>query len=429
MNIENIAIKDIKPYERNAKKHDERQIKNVMQSIKNYGIVQPLVVDKDNVLIIGHCRLIAAKRLKLKEVPVVRMDELTQEQVDKLRLLDNKLNESEWDFDLLAEDIPTLDFSDFDIDWDLHEDILEENTEVEEDEAPEPPAEPKAKLGDLWQLGSHRLICGDSTDVAVIDRLMDGVKADMLFTSPPYSDMREYNGGKDLSVSNISNFISAYRPYTDYQCVNLGIQRKDHEIVQYWNEYIAKARECGYKLLAWNVWDKMECGSIGQQSAFFPIRHEWIFVFGTEFYEINLTQQKKSKPVTAKRSTTRRQKDGSLKKSTKGDEHHLLKQMESVLQLTPVKVHDIDHPAPFPVQLPAEYIKAMTDEGDSVIEPFGGSGSTLIACEQLNRKCYMAEISPQYIDVIIQRYINFKGSDKDVFLIRDGQKIPYNEVE
>jgi DNA modification methylase len=119
MNIENIAIKDIKPYERNAKKHDETQIKNVMESIKQFGFAQPLVVSKDNVLIIGHCRLIASKRLKLKEVPVVRMDELTQEQVDKLRLLDNKLNESEWDFELLAEDIPTLDFSDFDIDWGL----------------------------------------------------------------------------------------------------------------------------------------------------------------------------------------------------------------------------------------------------------------------------------------------------------------------
>ena len=186
MNIENVAIKDIKPYDRNAKKHDEKQIKNVMESIKQFGFAQPLVVDKDNVLIIGHCRLIAAKRLKLKEVPVVRMDELTQEQVDKLRLLDNKLNESEWDFDLLAEDIPTLDFSDFDIDWGLPEDI-EENTEIEEDEAPEPPAEPKAKLGDLWQLGNHRLICGDSTDVTVIDRLMDGVKADMVFTDPPYA--------------------------------------------------------------------------------------------------------------------------------------------------------------------------------------------------------------------------------------------------
>lgn len=116
MNIQQMQIKDIIPFERNAKKHDERQIKNVMESIRQYGIVQPLVVDKENVLIIGHCRLIASKRLKLKEVPVVRMDELTQEQVDKLRLLDNKLNESEWDFDILLEDIPTLDFSDFDLD-------------------------------------------------------------------------------------------------------------------------------------------------------------------------------------------------------------------------------------------------------------------------------------------------------------------------
>lgn len=121
MKIEQLPIKEIKPYERNAKKHDETQIKNVMESIKQFGFAQPLVVDKDNVLIIGHCRLIASKRLKLKDVPVVRMDELTQEQVDKLRLLDNKLNESEWDFDLLLEDIPTLDFSDFDIDWGLPE--------------------------------------------------------------------------------------------------------------------------------------------------------------------------------------------------------------------------------------------------------------------------------------------------------------------
>lgn len=137
MNVEMMAVKDIKPFERNAKKHDEKQIKNVMESIKQFGMAQPLAVGKDNMLIIGHCRLIACKRLKMDKVPVVKMDELTQEQVDKLRLLDNKLNESEWDFDLLAEDIPTLDFSDFDIDWGLPED-LEENTEIEEDEAPEP---------------------------------------------------------------------------------------------------------------------------------------------------------------------------------------------------------------------------------------------------------------------------------------------------
>lgn len=131
MNVEMMEIKDIKPFERNAKKHDERQIKNVMESIKQFGMAQPLAVDKDNVLIIGHCRLIACKRLKMDKVPVVKMDELTQEQVDKLRLLDNKLNESEWDFELLAEDIPTLDFSDFDIDWELPKE-QEENTHSEE---------------------------------------------------------------------------------------------------------------------------------------------------------------------------------------------------------------------------------------------------------------------------------------------------------
>lgn len=134
MKIENMLIKDIKPYERNAKKHDEIQIKNVMESIKQFGIAQPLVIDKDGVLIIGHCRLIACKRLKMKEVPVVKMDNLTQEEVDKLRLLDNKLNESEWDYDLLAEDIPALDFSDFDLDWGFKEEIEKAVKEEEGEE-------------------------------------------------------------------------------------------------------------------------------------------------------------------------------------------------------------------------------------------------------------------------------------------------------
>ena len=152
MQIENININDIKPFERNAKKHDKRQINNVAESIRQFGIAQPLVIDKDNVLIIGHCRLLACKKLNITEIPVVRMDELTQEQVDKLRLLDNKLNESEWDFELLQEDIPTLDFSDFDIDWGLEIESHEEEQEIKEDEVPEN-VETKAKIGDLYMLG------------------------------------------------------------------------------------------------------------------------------------------------------------------------------------------------------------------------------------------------------------------------------------
>lgn len=411
MDIKMVKIDDIVPYENNAKKHPDDQVEHIANSIKEFGFRQPLVIDQNNVVVIGHGRLLAAKRLGMEEVPVLYADGLTDAQVKALRLADNKTNESEWDFSMLEAELNDLriDFNMSDFGFDLDDEDLQSGG-VQEDEVPEPPVEPKSKLGDLYQLGNHRLICGDSTDAVTISRLMDGKHADMLFTSPPYSDIREYNGNKDLSVSNIAKFISACRDYTDYQCVNLGIQRKDHEIVQYWDEYIAKARECGYKLLAWNIWDKMECGSIGQQKAFFPIRHEWIFVFGTEFYEINLTQQKKSQPIRAKESTTRRQADGSLKKSTKGDQSHSLKQMESVLQITPVKVHDVDHPAPFPVDLPAEYIKAMTHKDGAVIEPFCGSGSTLIACEQLDRKCYACELDPVYVDVIIDRWEKLTGN-------------------
>ena len=407
LKIEYLPVTELKPYENNARKHAEADVEAIKKSIKEFGFNDPIGIWHDTI-VEGHGRLLAAQELEMAEVPVIRLDHMTDEERRAYALAHNKTAElSDWDFEMLdieLDDIFDIDMSQFGFDISADDEPIE----IIEDEVPET-APSMVKLGDIWQLGEHRLICGDSMDVSVIDRLMDGVKADMLFTSPPYSDMREYNGGKDLSVSNVSNFISAYRPYVDYQCVNLGIQRKNHEIVQYWDEYIAKAKECGYKFLAWNVWDKMECGSIGQQSAFFPIRHEWIFVFGTEFYEINLTQQKKSKPTRAKASTTRRQADGSLRKSTKGDQSNSLKQMESVLQITPVKVHDVDHPAPFPVNLPAEYIKAMTDEGDSVIEPFGGSGSTLIACEQLNRKCYMAELDPHYCDVIIQRWENSTG--------------------
>lgn len=407
MNIENVAIKDIKPYERNAKKHGETQIKNVMESIKQFGFAQPLVVDKDNVLIIGHCRLIAAKRLKLKEVPVVRMDELTQEQVDKLRLLDNKLNESEWDFDLLAEDVPTLDFSDFDIDWGLPEDI-EENTEIEEDEAPEPPTEPKAKLGDLYILGNHRLICGDSTDITVIDRLMDGVKADMCFQSPPYNigknaqlndrdddnkyinyndDNPEY---RELLTATTENAINNSK-YVGINIQMLSGNKKDFVL------WLSDFREYLCDIAIWykdNVAPAMARRVMN--SAF-----EFVVFFSKE-------NQSRAIGTNDFRGTVSNVYQSHIQS---GNEYSKI------------------HSATFPVDFAGHFIDCFTNKGDTVLDLFGGSGSTLIACEQLNRRCFMCELDPHYVDVIIQRYINLKGTDKDVFLIRDGQKIPYNEVE
>lgn len=170
MQITNRRVSELTPYAANAKKHDKRQIANVAESIKQYGFVQPIVVDRDDVIIIGHCRALAAKKLGMDEVPCIRMDDLTPEQVNALRLVDNKSNESDWDFDLLAEELPGLDLSAFDFDWGLPETAMEE---VTEDEAPEvdEESEPVTKLGDIWQLGRHRLMCGDSTSVECVQKL------------------------------------------------------------------------------------------------------------------------------------------------------------------------------------------------------------------------------------------------------------------
>ena len=413
LEIEYLPIKSLKPYDKNTRKHKKLDVDNIAMSIEKYGMNDAIGVwGKDNVIVEGHGRFEACKQLGIDTVPVVRLDHLTDEQRREYAIAHNATAElSEWDLDILGDELAELDLSDFDFDFGIEDE--EEKIEIAEDEAPEvdEDAEPIAKLGDIWQLGRHRLMCGSSTDENDVAKLMNGKSAKILFTSPPYSDMREYNGGKDLSVNNIARFIPTYRAYTDYQCVNLGLQRKEHEIYPYWDEYISIAKDCGYKLMAWNVWDKLMCGSIGQQSAFFPIRHEWIFVFGTGFYEINQTWEKQEASINKKQKVQKmRQKDGSTKYTTIGDTSNKYKQMESVLPLNPESgtIRKL-HPATFPVGLPGEYIKAMTDKKDIVIEPFCGSGTTLIACEQLDRVCYGMELDPKYCDVIIKRWETLTG--------------------
>lgn len=420
MEIKNIPVNQLIPYERNTKTHPPEQVDRIAESIKRFGWQQPIVVDRDNVVIIGHGRLMAAKQLLLDTVPVVYADNLTEEEAQALRLADNKTNESPWDFGKLEEELAALSIAGIDMTAfgfdDLEDEFADAKKKVEEDSIPETPEEPKAKRGEIYRLGDHRLMCGDSTDEKDIAALMDGQKGRMLFTSPPYSDMREYEGGKDLSVDNLAQFIAKYRPHTDYQCVNLGIQRKNNDIFEYWNEYIRIARENGYKMLAWNIWDKGTVGSIGNAKAFCPIRHEWIFVFGTDFFETNLTVAKKPQCIGQLGRKTKRNADGTMEFHSNGDTTKPFKQMESITMCTPVLNKELQklHPASFPVGLPAEYIKAMSDEGDIVIEPFGGSGTTLIACEQLGRQCRIMELEPKYVDVIIKRWEDFTGQKAEL---------------
>ena len=379
MKTEMMKLADLKPYAGNAKKHDEKQIKNVMQSIKDFGIIQPLVIDKDNILIIGHCRLIACKRLKLKEAPVVRLEDLTEEQANKLRLLDNKLNESEWDFDLLTEQVPELDFSEYDIDWQLPE-ILEEEAEVVEDDVPEE-VETRCKLGDVWQLGNHRLICGDSTDVNVIDRLMDGAKAKLLLTDPPYGidvvgGSKKVGGDKPITIkgavhgggkNRVIQKANEYEPIigddtTDTARANydVALTCTENQIIfggNYFTDFLPPSR-------CWIVWDKQNTGNFADAEL------AWTsFEKGVRLYHFlwNGLCREGSREVEGKTRV---------------------------------------HPTQKPVGMLADILKDFSEENDSILDCFGGSGSTLIACEQLNRKCYMCELDPHYCDVIIQRWEN-----------------------
>lgn len=187
MNITEIAVSELKPYPKNTKKHDETQIANVAQSIKEYGFVQPVVIDKNNVVVIGHCRLLAAKKLGMQTVPCVSVDELTEEQVKALRIVDNKTNESPWELDFLADELAEIDLGEFDFDFGLDLNAETEEKEIVEDDVPEidEENEPVAKIGDIWRLGRHRLMCGSSTDTNDIEKLTGNNPIYLIYTDPP----------------------------------------------------------------------------------------------------------------------------------------------------------------------------------------------------------------------------------------------------
>lgn len=377
MTVVNKPTAELKPYDKNAKKHDKKQIANVAESIKQFGFVQPIVLDKDNNVIIGHCRLEAAEKLHLEEVPCVMADDLTDEQVKKLRLLDNKLNESDWDIDLIAEEITDLDFDGFDVDWELPED---EEAEIIEDEAPEVDEEAEliTKLGDIWQLGRHRLMCGDSTDKETVELLMNENKADMVFNDPPYGiDIVSNNkvggdGATHFEKSRGDNIVqaSAYMAIkgdntTDTARLNYEIIKdlSKNQIIfggNYFTDFLPP-KAC------WCIWDKENTGN------FADVEMAWTsFDKGAKLYRWlwNGLCRKGERSIEGKSRV---------------------------------------HPTQKPVGLIAEILKDFTNENDIILDCFGGSGSTLIACEQIDRQCYMIEYEAYYCDVIIERWEALTG--------------------
>jgi len=265
------------------------------------------------------------------------------------------------------------------------------------------------KRGDILELGNNRVMCGDATNPSDIKKLMEDKHSQMLFTSPPYGDLRTYSLNSDISPQHLSTFIKAWKNYTDFLVVNVGLIRRNYEIVPWWQPYLNAAKEADLKLLAWNVWDKLMAGSIGNQSALFPIRHEWLFVFGEKYKKLNKTWPKKIENVGRGRFTTRRKTDGSMRRCYQRYSDSLFKEMESVCpalsERGPIRE---EHPAVFPLTLPSEYIKAMTNEGDIITDCFAGSGTTLIAAEKLGRTAFCMEMNPKYCELIQRRWENYK---------------------
>lgn len=397
----------------NARKHNGANIKSIMNSLSKAGQRKPIVIYGDMV-IAGNGTLEAAKRLKWSEIWVNNDPFSSLEEAKAYAIMDNKTAElATWNDEKLSEALQDLK----DKEWNLNDlgfndedlkDILKLEAVpglTDEDKVPEVDQnEFGVKRGDIWQLGNHRLMCGNSTESMDIDGLFNGTRVDFCFTSPPYSDQRDYNGSKDLSTKKLAQFLKAP---CDLFAVNLGMQRKDREIFPYWDDYISAAKEYGHKFLSWNIWNKKECGSVGNQTAMFAITHEWILIFG-KYRELNKTVENKNSGYLCD-YTSIRQKNGSTKK-TKESKINSHSQLKTIFDCSPQKARDdIDHPARFPVEFAEGYISACTDRNGSIYEPFTGSGSTLIACEKTGRKCYGMELDEHYCSVIIKRWQDFTG--------------------
>ena len=378
MEIIKLNINEVIPYPDNPRKNDNA-VDAVAESIKQCGYCSPIVIDEDNVILAGHTRLKALKKLKWKEVECVRKTGLTEEQKKKYRILDNKTNElAEWDFDLLEEEIDGLDFDGFDFGFDMS--AFEEPKEIVEDEPPEVDEEnePITQLGDIWQLGRHRLMCGDSTDVSAVAALMNGEEADLLLTDPPYNVAYEGKTKDALTIENDKMESDKFREFLTSAFTAAVSVLKEGGAFYIWFasrehcNFETALNESGLEVRQELIWKKntMVLGRQDYQWKHEPCLYGW--------------------------------KDGA------SHNWYSDRCQTTVLEFNK-PARNGEHPTMKPVELFAYQIKNSTKKGETVLDLFGGSGTTIIACEQTGRTGYCMELDPKYCDVIIKRYENLTG--------------------
>lgn len=398
MDIKVQKTEDLIPYEKNPR-HNEDAITAVAKSIEKFGFKVPIVVDASNVIVNGHTRLKAAKYLGLKEVPTIIADDLTPEQIKAFRLADNKVGEiATWDEELLnaeLDELADLDFNMTEFGFDLP-DIESEEVEVIEDEFEEElPAEPISKLGDIYQLGRHRLMCGDSTNPLEVEKLMGNKKADLLITDPPYNVAYEGKGKEALTIKNDSKETNEFHSFL-YEAFSAAINNM----------------KLGSSFYVWYASSEVVNFHTALEEAGFLVKQELIW---------------NKNSMVLSRQDYHWKHEPCLYGWASGGSHSWYsdRKQTTILNFDRPTVNK-EHPTMKPVALFDYQIKNSSKQGDCILDLFGGSGTTLIACEQNEREAYLMELDPRYVDVIIARWEAFTGevavkiSGNDTVVVDDG---------
>ena len=423
LQIEYLPIEALEQYANNTRKHGAEDITQIQKSIQKFGFSDPIGIWSDhNVIVEGHGRLAAAKGLGMKEVPVIRLDHMTDEERRQYGIMHNKTAElSQWDFEMLEKELEYLDMSDFDVDFgaSIGSDDFDDPTEVKEVDTPEVPEVATVKRGQRYRLGDHILMCGDSTSEEDVTKLMDGKQVDMCVTDPPYNvsigieDIEEAKIRRrrtdGLKIENDNMDDDSFYDFLCDAFKNIEQSLKpggafyiwciDHKIDLFINA-VKKNDLKHNQTLIWNK-NTLVLGRLDYQKKHEPCLYGWKKGAGHYFIDV-------------RNETTVFEDQLDFTKMKKEELIEVLSEIFS--DSIPTTIIDENkpskselHPTMKPVKLISRQIRNSSRPGEIVLDLFGGSGTTLVACEQLNRKCRMMEYDPHYADVIIKRWEDFTG--------------------
>lgn len=414
MNIISLPINTLKPYQNNPRLNDEA-VDYVANSIKEFGFKVPIIIDEDNVIVAGHTRLKAAEKLGLDEVPVIIADDLSSDQIKAFRLADNKTAEfAQWDQELLMSELMDLKTENFDM---IPFGFLDEEVKLDKEEAKEDdyeiklPEEPKARRGDIYLLGNHRLMCGNSIDIEDVKILTDGYMIDLVVTDPPYNMAYQGAGNTPKHKREQNKILNDKMNDTEFALFLSSAYKAMSEVMSDGASFYTFYKELGKGVfitaledtdltfkqeLIW-VKNHLVLGGSNYQSMYEPC------IYGCKGERVGQWYGKR------KERSVIEDIDMMAELQLKELAKELLSLFETDVIRENKQLKNDLHPTMKPIKLLSKFIANSSLKEDKVLDLFGGSGSTLIACEQLNRTCYMMEYDPKYVDVIIDRWETFTG--------------------